>query len=208
VTDRGRDWLLKSLEEKEISDPAVLGAIAEVPRELFISEPHLRQHAYDDAALPIECRQTISQPFVVAYMTERLRVMRHHGVLEIGTGSGYQTAILAHLARHVYTIERHPELHELAMARLRSLGLSNVTAIVGDGTKGWPEPRLFDRILVTAGSRKVPKALVDQLAPSGLMLIPLGARRIQRLTLITCRDGRVEAQKLLPVRFVPLLGDG
>jgi protein-L-isoaspartate(D-aspartate) O-methyltransferase len=208
VTDRGRDWLLKSLEEKEISDPAVLGAIAEVPRELFISEPHLRQYAYDDAALPIECRQTISQPFVVAYMTERLRVMRHHGVLEIGTGSGYQTAILAHLARHVYTIERHPELHELATARFKSLGLSNVTALVGDGTKGWPEPRLFDRILVTAGSRKVPKALVDQLAPSGLMLIPLGARRIQRLTLITCRDGRVEAQKLLPVRFVPLLGDG
>jgi protein-L-isoaspartate(D-aspartate) O-methyltransferase len=207
VTNRGLDWLLRSLERKEISDPAVLGAIAQVPRELFISEEHLKQHAYDDAALPIECRQTISQPFVVAYMTERLRVMSDHDVLEIGTGSGYQAAILAHLARHVYTIERYPELHGLATARFRSLGLSNITAIVGDGTKGWPEQRVFDRILVTAGTRKVPAPLLEQLGAWGLMLIPVGARRVQRLTLIARRNGGLEAQKLLPVRFVPLFGN-
>jgi protein-L-isoaspartate(D-aspartate) O-methyltransferase len=207
VKNRGRDWLLKSLEQREISDPAVLGAIAGTPRDLFISETHLKPHAYDDAALPIECRQTISQPFVVAYMTERLRVTRDHDVLEIGTGSGYQTAILARLARHVYTIERHPELHSLATARFKSLRLSNITAIVGDGTKGWPELCLFDRIIVTAGTRKVPASLLAQLAPCGIMLIPVGARRLQRLTLLIRCDGGVDVQKLLPVRFVPLLGD-
>jgi protein-L-isoaspartate(D-aspartate) O-methyltransferase len=202
-----REWLVRNLEEKGISEPSVLDAIATTPREMFISEQDLKLHAYEDEALPIECHQTISQPFVVAYMTERLRVMPEHEVLEIGTGSGYQTAILAKLARHVYSIERHRDLHDLAVGRFAGLGLSNITAITGDGTMGWPEPRLFDRILVTAATRHVPGALREQLAPSGVMIIPIGPRRDQRLTLITRTYGGYEMQHLLRVRFVPLLSE-
>ena len=202
-----RDWLVRNLRKKDIADPAVLEAIANTPRDIFISEASLKPHAYRDAALPIECEQTISQPFVVAYMTERLRVMPYHDVLEIGTGSGYQTAVLARLAGHVYTIERHQELHDLAVERFKVLGLANITAIVGDGTKGWPEPRLFDRIIVTAAASDVPPQLLAQLSPCGAMIMPLGDRPNQRLALITQNNGREEIQKLLPVRFVPLRAD-
>lgn len=202
-----RERLLEELERKGISDPAVLRAMANTPREMFISQDHLKSLSYDDAPLPIECEQTISQPFVVAYMTERMRILPEHDVLEIGTGSGYQTAILAQLARHVYTIERHPALHGLAVERFRQMNIGNITAIAGDGTRGWPHPRLFDRILVAAAARRVPRSLLDQLTPSGAIIIPLGRRCSQWLTLIVRIDGRDEVQRLLPVRFVPLLTD-
>jgi protein-L-isoaspartate(D-aspartate) O-methyltransferase len=197
--------LLRRLRSKGISDPRVLGAMAGTPREAFVSGACQKARAYADEALPIECAQTISQPFVVAYMTERLQVSGDGDVLEIGTGSGYQAAILARLARHVYTIEQHPELHHLAASRFARFGLDNVTAIAGDGTKGWPEPRAFYRIIVTAAALEPPAALLDQLGPCGFMVIPLGPPGGQRITLITRGDGRLEYQTLLPVRFVPLL---
>ncbi|MGO8952920.1 MAG: protein-L-isoaspartate(D-aspartate) O-methyltransferase [Rhodomicrobium sp.] len=196
--------LLRCLQRNGISDPRVLDAIARTPREDFISIAGLKARAYADEALPIECEQTISQPYIVAYMTERLHVTADHDVLEIGTGSGYQAAILSKLARHVYTMEIYRELHLSAAARFAELGLTNVTAIQGDGTKGWPEPRLFDRVIVTAAAAEVPEILLDQLAPCGFLVIPVGSRDGQRIMLIT-RGGRVAYQTLLPVRFVPLL---
>ncbi|MGO9172881.1 MAG: protein-L-isoaspartate(D-aspartate) O-methyltransferase [Rhodomicrobium sp.] len=197
--------LLRSLQLSGISDPRVLDAMARTRREDFISNAQLKARAYANEALPIECEQTISQPYIVAYMTERLHVTAHHGVLEIGTGSGYQAAILSQLARHVYTMEIYRELHLPAAARFAELGLTNVTAIHGDGTKGWPQPRLFDRIIVTAAAAEVPEILLDQLAPCGFMVIPIGPPDGQRIMLITRSGGRVEYQTLLPVRFVPLL---
>ncbi|HWJ17737.1 MAG TPA: protein-L-isoaspartate(D-aspartate) O-methyltransferase [Geobacterales bacterium] len=197
--------LLYSLQHNGIGDPRVLSAIARIPRELFISEDALKAQAYTDQALPIECDQTISQPYIVAYMSERLNVAADQDVLEIGTGSGYQTAILSQLARHVYTMERHRELHELAVQRFERLGMHNITAIVGDGTEGWPDKGLFDRIIVTAGTRQVPDALLDQLSPCGSMLLPLGPRYDQRITLITRMNEHLEYQTLIPVQFVPLV---
>jgi protein-L-isoaspartate(D-aspartate) O-methyltransferase len=197
--------LLISLQRNGISDPRVLEAMARTPREMFISDSVFKEHAYADEALPIECEQTISQPFVVAFMTERLHLTPDSDVLEIGTGSGYQTAILSRLAHHVYTIETHVELHRLAVERFGQLGLANITAIAGDGTRGWPEFRQFERIIVTAGTEQVPEELLNQLAPCGFMLIPLGSRDNQRITLITRSNGRIEPQALLPVRFVPLV---
>ncbi len=197
--------LLSALQREGIFDPHVLDAMARIPREAFISDADLRAHAYADEALPIECGQTISQPFIVAYMTERLHLAPDIEVLEIGTGSGYQAAILSLLSRHVYTVECHLELHRLALERFAQLGLSNITALHGDGTKGWPDGRLFERIAVTAGTDEVPAALIDQLAPGGLMVVPLGRHDTQRITLVSRSDGRVRYQPLIPVRFVPLL---
>ncbi len=197
--------LLISLQRNGISDPQVLQAMARTPREMFISDSALKEYAYADEALPIECEQTISQPFVVAFMTERLHLTPDNEVLEIGTGSGYQAAILSRLARHVYTIETHDELHRPAVERFNELGLTNITAIAGDGTRGWPEFRRFERIIVTAGTETVPEELLDQLAPCGFMVIPLGLRDDQRVTLVTRSNGRIESQPLLPVRFVPLV---
>jgi protein-L-isoaspartate(D-aspartate) O-methyltransferase len=199
--------MIQLLEERGISDRRVLDAMASVPREMFVPAA-FRDEAWMDAALPIECQQTISQPYVVAYMTERLQVSPGHDVLEIGTGSGYQAAILARLARHVYTIERHEALHRVAVQRFRRLGLENVTAIVGDGMKGWPEPRSFHRIIVTAAAPEIPEALASQLAAGGLMIVPVGGRKMQRLMLVTRPGEKIETQELLPVRFVPLLPDG
>lgn len=198
--------LLYTLQHNGIGDPRVLGAIARIPREAFISGDSLETEAYADEALRIECGQTISQPYIVAYMSERLNVAPDQDVLEIGTGSGYQAAILSRLARHVYTIERHRELHDLAVLRFERLGLDNVTAFCGDGIGGWPDNRLFDRILVTAGATEVPGALLDQLALCGAMVIPLGPRYDQRITLVTRRRTGVHAQTLIPVQFVPLVG--
>ena len=197
--------LIRSLKERGISDERVLDAMATVPREFFVPAEYAGE-AWADEALPIACHQTISQPFVVAYMTERLRVMPDHDVLEIGTGSGYQAAILAKLARHVYTVERHDELHRLAVRRFKQLGIGNITARVGDGLKGWPgETRAFERIIVTAGTPEIPPALVKQLKPCGMMIVPVGGRRMQHLTLVMRTDHATETQELLPVRFVPLL---
>jgi protein-L-isoaspartate(D-aspartate) O-methyltransferase len=205
MKDDALQELILSLKRNGISDPRVLDAIERTPREAFISNACLKARAYADEALPIECEQSISQPYIVAYMTERLHLGPSHGVLEIGTGSGYQAAILSRLARHVYTIETHLELHRLALERFAKLGLTNITARCGDGTKGWPEDQCFDRIIVTAAAQEVPPGLINQLAPGGFMLIPLGRAGYQRLTLITRTNGRIARQTLLPVRFVPLL---
>jgi protein-L-isoaspartate(D-aspartate) O-methyltransferase len=190
----------------------VLAAIAAVPRQAFVDPAHI-EYAYEDQALPIACGQTISQPFVVAYMTQKLGLMPEHDVLEIGTGSGYQAAVLARLARHVYTIERHEPLLSEAVRRFQDLGIgqglgiSNITAIAGDGSRGWPDARLFDRIIVTAAAREVPQALFDQLRPGGRMIMPLGARLFrQRLVQFDKTADGVQTINLLTVRFVPLVG--
>lgn len=197
--------LVEQLRERGICDPAVLNAMREVPREEFIGATQSGA-AYLDIALPIACGQTISQPFVVSYMTEKLAPARDHDVLEIGTGSGYQTAILAKLCRHVYTIERHETLFEAARLRFARLRIANVTGLCGDGTLGWPAPRQFDRIIVTAAARELPEMLVGQLKEGGRMILPLGKRAaLQRLVLIDKTPDGLARQDLLPVRFVPLV---
>jgi len=188
-----------------VSDPRVLDAMAEVPRHLFVRE-HLRRKAYGDHALPIEDGQTISQPYVVARMTELLRVEAHHKVLEIGTGSGYQTAILARLARWVYSLERLPELAKTAIGRLRELAIDNVKIVIFDGSMGWSEAAPFDRILVTAGAPAVPEALLGQLGEDGRLLIPEGDRQGQRLVLYEKTARGVVREPGEPVAFVPLVG--
>jgi protein-L-isoaspartate(D-aspartate) O-methyltransferase len=200
-----RAALIKRLQRKGISDPRVLEAIGNTPRELFMQPNATAKSAYTDAPFAISCGQTISQPFVVAYMTERLRIHGNQEVFEVGTGSGYQTAILARLARHVYTIERHAELHNQAQSRFEHLRLTNITAVVGDGNRGWPERRRFPRIIVTAGTPVIPEPLFDQLDDGGLMIVPVGRRDAMRLHLLALTHGRVETQELLPVRFVPLV---
>lgn len=199
--------LVEQLRERGISDALVLSAMRDVPRHEFIGDA-AEEAAYLDIALPIACGQTISQPFVVSYMTEKLAPARDHDVLEIGTGSGYQTAILARLCRHVFTIERHEALYEEAGLRFGRLGIANVTALRGDGTLGWPEHRQFDRILVTAAAREVPQALLGQLKEGGRMILPLGRRNTeQRLVLLDKTPGGTARLDLLPVRFVPLVPD-
>jgi protein-L-isoaspartate(D-aspartate) O-methyltransferase len=182
-----------------------LRAMDEVPRERFV-ELEFTDSAYADQALPIACGQTISQPYVVAYMTEQLRLRPHHRVLEIGTGSGYQAAVLSRLAREVVSIERYRTLAEHARERLRGVGASNVEVVVGDGMEGLPAKAPFDRIVVTAAAETVPQALVDQLADDGIMLLPLGPHDgPQQIVKITKSAGGVERENLIAVRFVPLL---
>jgi protein-L-isoaspartate(D-aspartate) O-methyltransferase len=197
--------LIMQLRRRGIRDTGVLRAIERVPRNLFV-DPAFAGHAYQDIALPIECGQTISQPYVVAFMTEKLELDRTHKVLEIGTGSGYQAAVLSHLCRRVYTIERWRELQKSADRRFAELGITNVTAIIGDGWLGWPPQAPFDRIIVTAAAAEAPKALVEQLKVGGRMIIPLGEdRNRQSLVLIEkSADGLTESS-VLPVRFVPLM---
>ena len=197
--------LVAALVERGITDVRVLSAIEAIPREAFV-DPFYVASAYLDTALPIACGQTISQPYVVAYMTETLAVAPDHDVLEIGTGSGYQAAVLSRLARHIYTIERHEELHRAALERFERLGITNITAILGDGSAGWPEPRAFDRIIVTAAAREAPQALFDQMKPGGRMIIPVGSRTFrQRLVQFDKSETGVERRDLLAVRFVPLV---
>ena len=164
-----------ALRRRGISDQAVLRAMDEVPREYFVAA-EFADSAYADQALPIACGQTISQPYVVAYMTEQLEVEPQHRVLEIGTGSGYQAAVLSRLAREVVSIERYRTLADAARERLKTLGYANVDVLVGDGFAGVPERAPFDRIIVTAAAEEVPEALVDQLAEGGKMVLPLGPR--------------------------------
>jgi protein-L-isoaspartate(D-aspartate) O-methyltransferase len=200
--------LARSLEAMGISDPAVLRAFAEVPRELFVPG-RFRDEADADRPLPIGFGQTISQPYVVAFMTERLGLRGTERVLEIGTGSGYQTAILAHLAREVFSVEIIPALAEAARALLvERLGYRNVSLRVGDGAEGWPEAAPFDAILVAAAAPEIPRPLLDQLAPGGRMIIPVGgAPEVQSLRLVVRgNDGASLQSDLLPVRFVPLTG--
>lgn len=191
-----------------IRDPAVLEAMRRVPRHEFVP-PELRQEAYADHPLPIGLEQTISQPYIVAAMTELAAVPSGGSVLEVGTGSGYQAAVLSHLARRVYTIEILPELAQEAAGRLARLGYTNVETRAGDGYLGWPEQAPFDAILVTAGAEHVPQPLVDQLRPGGRMIIPVGpAGGIQELQVLEKQaDGSIRIQSVMPVRFVPLTGD-
>jgi protein-L-isoaspartate(D-aspartate) O-methyltransferase len=194
------------LREQGIRDERVLRAFAEVPRERFVPE-RLRGEADADHPLPIGFGQTISQPYVVAWMTERLRLAGDERVLEVGTGSGYQTAILAHLAEEVFSVEIVPELAERARAvLLDALGLLNVRLRTGDGAEGWPEEAPFDRILVTAAAPEVPPALLAQLVPGGRMILPVGEQLdVQMLRVVDKgNDGASVESDLLPVRFVPL----
>ena len=188
-----------------VRDPRVLDAMRRVPRHLFV-RPHLRAQAYGDHALPIGAAQTISQPYVVARMTELLEVGPAHKVLEVGTGSGYQTAILALLARWVYSLERVSELAHQAIQRLRELELGNVKVQAFDGTVGWSEAAPFDRILVAAGAPRAPEPLLDQLADGGLLLVPEGDARTQRLVLYRRQRGKVRRRVGEQVSFVPLVG--
>jgi protein-L-isoaspartate(D-aspartate) O-methyltransferase len=205
IEDYRKIELIMSLRNQGIRDQKILEAIERTPRELFLG-PSFQPMAYADQALPIACGQTISQPFVVAFMTERLKLNDRCKVLEIGTGSGYQTAILSPLCRRVYTIERYRALAREAEERFTSLGLPNVTQMVGDGHKGWPKQAPFDRIIVTAAARDVPSSLAEQLAIGGVMVIPLeSAPMSQELVRITRDEQGFSQERLLPVRFVPLV---
>ena len=197
--------LLMALRQQGIRDERVLGAMEAVPRELFVEDAFSDQ-AYADQALPMSCGQTISQPYIVSFMTEALRVEPGHRVLEIGTGSGYQSAILAQLCKRVYTVERYRTLADKAGERFKTLKLKNVTQSVGDGTEGWLRLAPFDRIIVTAAAKDVPRALLDQLEPGGIMVLPVEERAgKQDLYRITRSQSGFEREHLLPVRFVPLV---
>jgi len=204
--DVGRMEFQLALRRHGITDQAVLRAMDDVPREYFVT-PDFAESAYADKALPIACGQTISQPFVVAYMTEQLEVEPQHRVLEVGTGSGYQAAILARLAREVVSIERYRTLADAARARLKTLGYDNVTVLAGDGMAGAPDLAPFDRIMVTAAAEEVPPALTAQLAEGGKMVLPVGPRHdAQYIVKLTKQpDGSFKRENLLAVRFVPLL---
>jgi protein-L-isoaspartate(D-aspartate) O-methyltransferase len=200
-----RMGFLLGLRRRGIVDQAVLRAMDEVPREHFV-EPGFAGAAYADHALPIACGQTISQPYVVAYMTERLQVGPSHRVLEVGTGSGYQAAVLSRLAREVVSVERYRTLAETARARIKTLGYSNVDVVIGDGLVGLPARAPFDRIIVTAAAEDIPQALVEQLAEGGIMILPLGPHGgAQELVKLTKTKTGMERENLIGVRFVPLL---
>ncbi len=196
---------MAAVQRRGVRDAAVLEAIGAIPRHLFVP-PVLRQRAYEDVALPIGNGQSISQPSTQARCLEALRLTRRDRVLEIGTGSGYQTALLAHLVSQVFSIERVSRLAEEARTALRAAGVTNVSLLLGDGTLGWRDYAPFDAMLVAAASPEVPQPLLEQLSPRGRMLLPLGPRETQVLTLVTHPAGRVVAQPLAGARFVPLLG--
>lgn len=194
------------LEERGIRDARVLDAMAKVPRHRFV-DPALQSRAYGDHALPIGAGQTISQPYMVALMTEALQLSGGEKVLEIGTGSGYQTAVLAEFTPRLFTIERSPELARSAAKKLRELGYGNVIIKTGDGTLGWPEHAPYDRILVTAGAPEIPPTLFSQLAPGGILVIPVGDREVQTLEVMVKKgDGEALSKRLIECAFVPLLG--
>ncbi len=195
------------IENRGIDDPAVLEAMLTVPRHEFVPRSW-RVQAYEDHPLPIGSGQTISQPFIVAYMSQVLRVKPGQKVLEIGTGSGYQAAVLAAMGAKVYTVEIIPELAENAATTLKRLGYKGVKVKLADGNYGWPGEAPFDRIMVTAGARRVPPALIGQLKPGGRMVIPVGAGSWGEELTLVLKDakGKVSQKKLLPVRFVPLVG--
>lgn len=201
-----RKKLVELLVEKGITDRQVLNAVMQVPRHLFFA-PEFRDHAYEDKAFPIDEGQTISQPYTVAFQTQLLDVKAGHKVLEIGTGSGYQCAILAVLGAEVYSIERKKQLSEKAGKMLEKLGLK-ANLIYGDGTLGLPGQAPFDRIIVTAGAPEVPATLVDQLKPGGILVIPVGDDQVQNMyRVIKNPDGSVKKENHGAFRFVPLIGE-
>jgi protein-L-isoaspartate(D-aspartate) O-methyltransferase len=199
---RRQQMVQQQIEARDVHDAAVRAAMGKVPRHLFVP-PSLAKQAYDDTPLPIGHGQTISQPYIVAYMTEALQVTRHHKVLEVGTGSGYQAAILGELAGQVYTIEIVQELGERARRLLAELGYKNVHTRIGDGYLGWPDAAPFDRIIVTAAPDHVPPPLVAQLAVGGIMVLPVGTWN-QEIVLMTKTTSGVVERRTIPVRFVPL----
>lgn len=203
--ERQRRELIEKIQERGITDLEVLRAFDQVPRHLFV--PAAVQHrAYEDAALPIGFGQTASQPSIQALYLELLRPTRNDRVLEIGTGSGYQTALLAMLAGNVYSVERIRELSVRARRVLDDLRISNVALLVGDGTIGWAKFAPYDAILVAAGAPSAPKALLDQLAPGGRLLIPIGDRKEQKLTLFRRTETGIESEEVARCLFVPLIG--
>ena len=193
----------EQLRGRDITDPRVLEVMGRVPRHLFV--PEGGQHsAYDDHPIPIGHGQTISQPYIVAFMTQALKVQPEHRVLEIGTGSGYQAAVLAELAREVYSIEIVEPLGARARKTLESLGYRNVRVRIGNGYLGWPEQAPFDRIIVTAAPEEIPPALVEQLAVNGLMAVPVGTV-FQELRILRKTESGLETLETMPVRFVPMI---
>jgi protein-L-isoaspartate(D-aspartate) O-methyltransferase len=196
----------QQLRARGIKDQHVLAAMGRIPREAFVPES-LEPEAYCDCALPIDCQQTISQPVIVALMTAALELSGNERVLEIGTGSGYQTAILAELAAAVFSIERHDDLAKQAQARLNALGYRNVAVRTGDGSLGWPEEAPFDRIIVTAAARECPPALWEQLAEGGILVGPFGPELEQTLTASKKVAGRRQSHFITGCRFVPLVSD-
>jgi protein-L-isoaspartate(D-aspartate) O-methyltransferase len=203
--DARRIRVVLALRKAGVADTRVLAAMEEIPRHLFVPDT-FRDKAYDDVALPIGHHQTLSQPSVVGIMSEALEVGDRMKVLEVGTGSGYQTAVLAHLARRVYTIERHRPLMVKAEEMFAGLRLSNITTKVGDGTLGWPEQAPFARILVTAAAADVPPVLADQLDADGVMVVPVGHTEQSQIILRVRRlSDQFETEEIRQVRFVPLI---
>jgi protein-L-isoaspartate(D-aspartate) O-methyltransferase len=200
-----RQRLVETLREKGIRDLAVLRAFEQTPRHQFVPTG-IRHRAYEDSALPIGSGQTISQPSIHARYLELLELTGRERVLEVGTGSGYQTVLLAHLVEQVFSIERLPAIYELAREAIRRSGVNNVSMLLGDGTLGWREYAPYDAILVSAGAPSVPEPLLAQLAEGGRLLVPIGSRDVQRLMMYRRRQGQIESRELAPVRFVPLLG--
>lgn len=198
-----RDMVERQLRARDIGSRSVLDAMGRVPRHVFVPAS-LRMSAYDDRPLPIGAGQTISQPYVVAYMTEALDLRPEHKVLEIGTGSGYQAAVLAELAQQVFTIEIVPELADGARRALTAAGYTNVQVRLGDGYAGWPELAPFPRIIVTAAPPEIPDALVEQLAVGGRMVLPVG-EGLQRIVIVTKGASGATTQETIPVRFVPMV---
>jgi protein-L-isoaspartate(D-aspartate) O-methyltransferase len=205
--NKAREKMVREqLVPRGIHDPRVLAAMGKVPRHLFVEEP-LWGEAYNDYPMPIGERQTISQPYIVALMTQALGLQGHEKILEIGTGSGYQTAILAELAYKVYSIERIRSLFQRARRILDQLKYFNVVIKVSDGTQGWPEEAPFDALIITAASPDIPEPLLEQLAPNGRMIIPVGDRYSQTLKRITKTETGFEEEDLCGVRFVSLIGE-
>ena len=194
------------LRKRDIADPRVLGAMAAIPRHAFVSAEY-QVAAYEDRPLPIGEGQTISQPYMVAVMTQSLDLKGEERVLEVGTGSGYQTAILAELAKTIFTVERLQALIQRAQKILQELGYANIFFFAGDGTKGWPEKAPFDGIIVTAGAPEIPQTLTSQLADGGRLVIPVGPRYTQTLYKVTRKGNRFTEEEITGCVFVPLVGD-
>ena len=215
MTDPRQIQLIMELRGQGIADARVLDAIERTPRDVFVDKP-LEYAAFNNTALPIACGQTISQPYVVAYMTEQLDVQPNMRVLEIGTGSGYQAAVLSPLCRRVYTVERHKPLLDQAQARFKALGLHNIATKLGDGYQGWPQQAPFDRIILSCAVEKVPPILIEQLKIGGVLVAPVGSvaqsggsDRLesfsQQLTKMIRNETGVTEEVLIPVLFVPML---
>lgn len=202
-----RDWMVsEQIEARGVRRAEVLRAMRATPRHLFVPEP-MRPRAYDDSPLPIGNGQTISQPYIVAVMTELLQVDKTQKVLEIGTGSGYQAAVLSPLVKHVYSIEIVPELARRSAELLKSLGMKNVTVRLGDGYLGWPEEAPFERIILTAAPGEIPKTLINQLKAGGKLVAPVGGTVLNQDLVVVEKsaDGKLRQRSIFPVRFVPMV---